>query len=141
MSPKKYQVYTLTELRVLAEERDCELIEAQPDELLLDIDAPMSLSDFRIMRADALQILQEKFGYPHFESWASRNGGLHVRILLPMRIPTGLAIALQASLGSDPRREILACWEHFALCEASLHEDPIPDIEDTRSLFKPKGTS
>ena len=138
MSPQKYQVHSLAELQVIAEEHECTLVTAGPDELLLDIDAPTTLDSWKVMHAAELALLQEKFGYPRIDSWISRNGGLHVRIRLPEAIPTSLTMALQAALGSDPKREILACWEFYALSNASLREDPIGEVEDTRSLFKPK---
>jgi len=138
MSPQRYQVHSLAELQVIAEEHGCTLIIAGPDELLLDIDAAVTLEAWKAKYSTELALLQEKFGYRRFDSWPSRNGGLHVRIRLSEVIPTSLTMALQAALGSDPKREILACWEFYALSTASLHEDPIGEVEDTRSLFKPK---
>lgn len=134
----KYNVHTLQDLQKFAEEHGCELF-THPMALLLDIDKKDQTID-----VDLLHLVHEKFGVPLVLSdedmWTSRGGNLHVVLNWePERFPTVtdtpemdqriwpiVRFALQAILGSDPKREAIA-----------LH-DFLVSGEDTNSLFKPK---
>jgi hypothetical protein len=137
---------TLDKLRETAEGLDCTLETAEPNELLLDLDEYLG-NDSEFLRwrhnfQGVLEIIGEKFGKPYepsddkhidngpysFEHWASRSGKLHVRVVLDLHLPVVQALVLQAALGSDPKREVLALFEH-------RESD---SKEDTRSLFRPK---
>lgn len=116
-----YRINTLETLSVIAEARGCILIKAAPNELLIDDDKNHGLP------RELIKLVVEKFGPERRrEVWRSRNGGSHVLLELSADLHPFARIALQASLGSDPTREILAIWEYF------LQET------DTISLFKPK---
>ena len=129
-----YRVRNLAQLAERAEERECTLYSANPDELTLDIDQKITLNAWMEQRKFHLELLAEKFKEAQvISSWNSRHGNLHVVIRLGKVLPKTAMIALQASLGSDPVREILATWEALVIDE---HAD---EPEDTRSLFRPKG--
>jgi hypothetical protein len=155
---EEYCVLTLGDLKEIADEEKCVLITAKPNELLLDLDAYQLREDetvdglfirWRSEHSDVLKVIADKFGdtlprdHPDlgeiidpicFEHWLSRNGRLHVRVVLRDRLILTMseAVALQAALGSDSKREALAIWEFEALQKQDIYED-------TRSLFKPKG--
>jgi hypothetical protein len=128
-----YNVKTLAELRETAASLDCVLVEADPCTLLLDVDLVSTKEDWEQMFREPLALVREKFGAAVEETWASRGGGLHVRLSLTLPVSAEMAIALQAALGSDPRREVLACWERLVL------DDRGEKNVDTRSLFRPRG--
>ena len=133
---KNYKVHTLEELRKLAEEYGCTLAVASPSQLFLDLDSYTVIGDdvhasevfheWRDHNETRLALVNEKFVVEGFQHWRSRRGHLHVVIDLGMEVERYAAIALEASLGSDPRRQILAVYEAMT------------SVEDTRSLFRPK---
>lgn len=128
---KKYIVHTLKELREIAADLNCDLVEAAPNELLCDLDryagSDAGFVFWRDERREILALIDEKFDITGFEHWASRNDRLHVKVLLERPLYKGAAIALQALLDSDATREVLAAFEAVHNVE-----------EDTRSLFKPR---
>lgn len=115
----KYKVNTLEELEKIAEALGCTLYKGDINELLLDIDAGKRVN------MDILPLVDEKFIITGQKSWKSRNGGIHVVIQLGQHLEPPERIALQAALGSDPKREAIATWEWFI------------QKTDTISLFKP----
>ncbi len=87
------------------------VVAAGPHELLLDLDDEAALGRYENLRP----ALAENFGGAESERWRSKSGqGWHVvvRLLKPMDVAR--RIALQASLGSDGLRELLAiaCLEN-----------------------------
>lgn len=132
-----YKIYTIAQLMETAKKFDCELVVADSETLLLDLDAlgdpsPSPCSKFimwNMVNLPAIRILKEKFGIKRVQYWASRSGHLHVLLHLATPIDTPLAIAIQALLGSDPKRESIACWEYMMT------------NADSRSLFRPRSAA
>lgn len=121
-----YKVATLKELAATAERLGCTLQVAQQYELLLDIDNA-TFEEWMLRTEELRKLLVERFGgIDRLEHWASRNGRLHILLELGIAPGREMCIALQAALGSDPKREIIACFE-------AMNSE-----EDTRSLFRPK---
>lgn len=78
---------------------------AQADEILLDLDTPESELQFN----DNLQLFASLFGVVNVEGWKSKSKGRHVVVhTATKRISDAERIALQAALGSDGKREIIA---------------------------------
>jgi hypothetical protein len=117
-----YNINTLEQLQELATERNCELYTGADVVLLLDLDTPAQVLQYETM----LPLVAEKFGAAEHLRWKSRGGGTHIVLLLGRSLAPPERIALQAALGSDPRREILAIFEFHV------------SGSDTISLFRPK---
>lgn len=98
------------------------IIHPAPDRLLLDLDTPESQERY----AQLFPVVQGYFeGAIEENRWLSKSGiGMHVVVKLPFHIDMPSRIALQAALGSDPKREILSI--------GYLHSPSV--------LFKPDGT-
>lgn len=82
---------------------DCVLVNAEQDQLLLDLDGEAAVKRF-------VELLPFLFPYGPIERircWPSRSKGMHVVIELPHCVfwPAE-KFALQAILGSDPKREM-----------------------------------
>jgi hypothetical protein len=122
------QVYvgeTIEDAGLIAESENCNLIVAKPNELLLDYDqAEMPIEYYRM-----LPLVKKLFGVAGIERWSSRGGNCHVRIRLWVsKLDWGQRIALQAAMGSDPVKEMIALSRgHF-----KIREEPVV-------LFQPKG--
>ena len=79
-----------------------------PNALLIDLDDGKQL-----VRA-AFPLLQEQFNAKVEAVYTSRNGkGSHVIISLNTDLPLLERAAYQAALGDDPKRVILAIWNHL----------------------------
>lgn len=72
--------------------------------LLLDIDDPVSKAQFDRL----LPKVKEVFGVSAVEEWKSKSGNTHIAVTLETPLPAGSRLALQAALGSDAVREVLA---------------------------------
>lgn len=146
--PKRYGVKTLAQLKETASSFGCELVSATDQELLLDLDFIDVEDDpdairhaFKAWRnaprqVATLSLIGEKFGLEREVYWRSRGGHLHVLVRLGMSMTISELIALQAALGSDPKREILAVFER----QVNTMRPVNGRIEDTRSLFRPVGS-
>jgi hypothetical protein len=119
-----YAVNSLEKLQAIATAFNCELYKGAEDELLLDIDRPFR--EFHFDSLPAKQIIGERFNLFMKDAWRSRNGMTHVVCKIENPLPPLARIALQAVLGSDPKREALALYEFLV------------EGTDTISLFKPK---
>lgn len=80
-----------------------DVVEANEDTLLLDLDTPAALAQFKRV----LPIVQEHFGAGVPERWKSKSGNTHVRIPLADPLVHTARYLLQAALGSDGVREAL----------------------------------
>lgn len=127
----EYTARTQEELSTLAEERDCHLYVGSSNYLLLDIDEFVegdhyeAFAHWYLKHKPTLALLNEKFGVARYTYWRSRGGHLHVSIMLNTELLALEQIAVQAALGSDPLREIIAIHEARQGCGCN-------------SLFKPK---
>ena len=118
--PHQYRANSLEQLKEIAATLGCELYVGADDELLLDLDAGQEPV------AEILSIVREKFGIKSEQRWISRSGtGIHVVIKMDGPLPPAERIALQAALGSDPKRESIAIWEWILLKTSTI------------SLFRP----
>jgi hypothetical protein len=88
------------------EEAGFEVIFGDPKHLLLDLDTDRDLNSYDNRSDDLLRM----FGHFEIERYTSKSGrGWHVIVRLDEPIPNVLErIALQAALGSDPKREALS---------------------------------
>jgi len=123
---KGYKVNSLEDLKAIAEAVGCTLYKGADDELLCDFDE-INFGDFvDLSGVGARSIIGERFQLQLHDGWRSRNGKTHVVYKMDRVLPPLARIALQAALGSDPRREALAVYEFLSAGT------------DTISLFKPK---
>lgn len=83
-----------------AEAKGFEVVTREPDQLLLDLDDEYAYSRYQYI----LERMQ--FGWEH-NAWASKDGGRHVVVQLPLELDPLEALLLQACLGSDPMHEFL----------------------------------
>ncbi len=100
------------------------LVPGTPTTLTLDIDNLESLKRLSDMKS----MVHDMFGISEFETWPSKSGKgkQHVVVHLEKPLPVMTRIALQAILGSDPKRECLNAYSHQVL-----------GIEEPCLLFKP----
>ena len=88
-----------------AQEAGFTVMVAQADEILLDLDTPESELQFE----GNLQLLASLFGVTNVERWKSKSKGHHVIVHIATKgLSDAERIALQAALGSDGKREIIA---------------------------------
>lgn len=105
-----------------AEAEGFEVVRATDSCLLLDLDTPEALAQY----ARVLPILMENcLGY-EAERWQSKSGNTHVRVTLNGQHPWAVRYALQAALGSDGVREVLAVLRMMNGCD------------EASNLFRPK---
>jgi hypothetical protein len=72
--------------------------------LLVDLDTPSARAQFERV----FPKLRDEFGLGKVRRWKSKSGNDHVAITLTCAEPLETRIALQAALGSDGVRELLA---------------------------------
>jgi hypothetical protein len=101
-----------------AKEQGLKVVVPASNELQIDIDTE---EDYDLFLAHIKILLQ--FGVAEFKSAPSKSGlpKRHVTVTLPYDLNHWQRIALQASLGSDRKREILSCIMVMA-------GDPLPTI-------------
>ena len=95
-----------------AAEKGLRVIVAKPNELFIDIDDEVSTIRFAL----GWPIVAEMFpGAKHatLPSPSGKPGHLHVTVTLPQNVEEMTAVALQAILGSDPKREALTVQRLF----------------------------
>lgn len=100
------------------------IIRGNENTLLLDLDTPAGNVQYETM----LQMVDSKFGVLSIESWKSKSGHKHVKLLIRESLPAAQRIALQAVLGSDPKRETFGVYK-------LTKGVPEPSL-----LFKPPGS-
>lgn len=106
-----------------AKQAGFEVIETDPHTLLLDLDSPQALALYEAMLAK----FGEQFCLVEKQRWRSKSGkGWHVVVRSCVFLDPYERVAMQASLGSDPVRELLAV-KYIA-----------EDIQPFSFLFKPK---
>lgn len=104
-----------------ATQRGLAVVYARENVLQLDLDTEDAKRQYAKLRP-----LVETFWIIENEtSWPSKSGNLHVELTLSRPLPAPMRIALQAILGSDPKRETF-CLAKYA------KDDPNPIM-----LFKP----
>jgi hypothetical protein len=81
-----------------------DVIQANENTLLLDLDTPEAVETFNRV----LPKVDEQYGVERSEAWHSKSGNNHVAVTLKTALPISIRIALQAALGSDGVREVLA---------------------------------
>lgn len=107
-----------------AEARGFEVVRANDRTLLLDLDDEEAVATYRRV----LPLLQERFEAVATD-WKSKSGNTHVKIALGAPLPWAVRYALEAALGSDGVRQVLAVLQMQNGCdEASV-------------LFKPTAES
>lgn len=103
-----YGALSLDELRVRANDLDCDLVVAGPSDILLDLDVMPSDWD------DRIDMLMTRVNDITIERWTSRNGREHARVTLHgVELTLFQRCALEAILGSDWKRELL--YFHWSL--------------------------
>jgi hypothetical protein len=123
MSGPDDEIRTLESLQKQAEFLKCTFYSGAPNLLLLDLDDPNAFLQFHQM----LKLLQEHIDVTKIDEWTSRSGsGLHVVLRIDAELSIAERAGLQACLGSDPRRELLAIVHDWS----KQDENP--------GLFKPK---
>lgn len=100
---------------------------SEPHLLLLDLDDHAALERFHKL----FPWFQEKFPAAFIEDfWTSKSGNFHYIVSLGTSLPIEERLILQAALGSDPKREILAVFRlHEGIDEPSLLFRPPPKKE------------
>lgn len=101
-----------------------EVIYTEPNKLLIDLDDEDAQARFQNM----IDMLDDVYGFIHVETWQSKSRKpekQHVVITMSRELSLPERIALQAIMGSDPRRELLSLARH-------------EDVDNPVVLFKPK---
>lgn len=106
----------------LARANNFDVIEADEYTLLLDLDAPEALAQFE----HVFPILERHFIVVKQETWKSKSGHTHKLLELAKPLSVMERLLLQAALGSDGRREVIAL--------VRLHNG----VANPSRLFKPK---
>jgi hypothetical protein len=88
--------------------KGCEVIQSAPNLLLLDFDTAEALERFDRLRGSFFRL----FPADEVVEWPSKSGKPHHRhVMVKLSAPiedAALRVALQAALGSDPKREIFS---------------------------------
>lgn len=119
---RKYRARTIEELQTIAADNNCDLFICAANQLALDLDTVGGITQM----TDMLPFVNELFGVTKEERWASQSGNVHCVIDLKDSVQPLTRILLQALLGSDPKREIIALAE-------------LNDGFAESTLFRPKG--
>lgn len=94
-----------------------DVVRADDTHLLLDLDNEQALAQFDRV----YPVVAEHFGATDIERWRSKSGNTHIRLRLAMPQPWAVRYALQAALGSDGVRDVLAVVQMLNGCdEASM---------------------
>lgn len=123
---KPYEIRSMEEAFKLAETKDCDVVQGEPDVLLCDYDGA-ALDLFHTL----VEFLNTYYGPVDIEFWyssAGKNDHYHRKITLARPVPIGLRLAMQAALGSDPMRTML---------DIRRVEE---GVEEPCLLFKPRKT-
>lgn len=101
------------------------IVRGNENTLLLDLDTAQAMKQFN----STYEMVDSKFGILHQEFWTSKSGGerRHAKLILKTSLSAAERVALQAIMGSDPKREIFAVTKlGHGIAEPSM-------------LFKPPG--
>lgn len=99
-----------TDLQRLAEESGCELLLPDDHTIQLDLDDGYSQK----VLDNGLEIIRQTMKANVVDDYRSKGGGRHVIISTSLPLSDFERIAIQAFLGSDPKREALA-WRRLKL--------------------------
>lgn len=106
------------------------VIKAGPKELLLDLDTDASWKALDL-RLQELKAVMPELKPLMVEEWLSKSGvGHHVRISVALLLTRPERIALEALLGSDPKRAMYGFAKHWRR-----------DDENVSILFRPPGAT
>ena len=119
---EEYLIHDIAQAREDAEAKGFEVVGGDPLLLLLDMDSAESLKQFGKLSAKA----SEMFGATVHQTWFSKSGNVHIVMALKEPLAAAERVALQACLGSDHLRELLAVARLAA------------GIEEPSMLFKPE---
>jgi hypothetical protein len=128
---KQYAISAEERLNAIkyAERAGHTIIRSEPDLLLLDLDVPYD--DKKPVLDDEVEEILSRYAVLGGRArWKSRGGNTHMTIRLAKPLPALARIALQAALGSDPKKEAIS-----VLRLLNGVEEPLCSL-----LFKPGGT-
>lgn len=83
------------------------IVRGNENTLLLDLDTSAGLEQFHRM----YEMVDSKFKILSSETWKSKSGHSHVKLLIREALSAAQRIALQAVLGSDPKRETFGVYK------------------------------
>lgn len=108
-----------------------EVVRANDTTLLLDLDNEHALAQFDRV----LPTVCEVFGATDIKRWKSKSGNTHISLTLPQAHPWAVRYALQAALGSDGVRDVLALAQMLNGCdEASILFRPQTITQEVASV-------
>ena len=91
-------------------------------ELQLDIDTQAQYDQFLTL----YPVLAREFATCSYVEWASKSGGIHICVRMPIELTNTQRLALQACLGSDPLRELLGLVrESYGIENPTLFSEPM----------------
>lgn len=124
MIERQQAEYVEVDIPTLAAKLRCELVIGDAKTILLDLDTDEAKQTYHAN----LPVFKQQYVVESVERWPSKGGhGEHVVLHLTEPIDdTPTRLLLQASLGSDPKRELLSLYR-------VKHNHPTPSV-----LFKPK---
>lgn len=105
-----------------AAEENYEVLRPAANELLIDIDNKEAQEQFDRV----YPIVDRYYGIVNIQSWKSKSGNKHIKVILRESVPISWKLVLQAALGSDPIKEVISLKRFEMNC-------PVPS-----TLFKPK---
>lgn len=118
-----YNEQKAIDLQALAASHNCDLIVADDNTLLVDLDNADSKNTFQ----SNLPIVKQKYSVVNIERWPSKSRrGEHVMLKLSEPVDVVTRLLLQATLGSDLKRELLGLY-------LVKRNHPTPSV-----LFKPQ---
>jgi hypothetical protein len=149
-SAASYTEHRMEVAREIAEKSNCDVIESDDRSIQLDLDNKAAVDQVLECWSLFLETLAAlNTPIESVSAWTSRGGaGLNVNIRLATDLPAGTRIALQAALGSDPKRELLSIMRlgHgmenpsllFRPRAAQVVTIAAADIPDMRALLRPQ---
>jgi hypothetical protein len=100
----EFSIWSLEEIKESAASKGCEVIEAKPNQLQVDLDNIDSMQTFEEMK----QQFGSQLGIIRTEEWRSKSGNRHKVLTLDRELPVEERILLQLAFGSDAKREVLS---------------------------------
>lgn len=126
LDEKSYRCITLDDLRVKAAVCGCEVVVADSNTLLIDLDSDTAIATFKAN----LSAVQDYLSVDKIEYWNSKSGKRHVVVRLTNPLDSPVAgFLLQAALGSDLIRELLNLFDFQS------------GMTNTNVLFRPVGAT
>jgi hypothetical protein len=96
------------DLEDLAKDSNCIVIYSEDNLLLLDLDNDESVKTFH----RNIDTFRNNYSVKKINEWKSKSGNLHVAIEMNDNIDFRERLLLQATLGSDPKKELLSLIRH-----------------------------